>query len=132
MIAVQESLPSEELAIATSSLTLLMYLGSSIGTAVGQTIFRSGMPGALAQHAPFLDPKLVINTGATEIQRLVTPDQLPELLWAYNEALIQIFVSVGIVIRTNPADLMFVVLPNGECSRRCFACHWSRLEENSG
>ncbi|GIJ92467.1 hypothetical protein Asppvi_011449 [Aspergillus pseudoviridinutans] len=91
VIAVQESLPSEELAMATSSLTLLMYLGSAIGTSVGQTIFRSGIPGALAQYAPFVDPELVINTGATEIQQLVTPDQLPGLLRAYNEALTQIF-----------------------------------------
>jgi hypothetical protein len=81
-----------------------MYLGSAIGTSVGQTIFRSGIPGALAQYAPFVDPELVINTGATEIQQLVTPDQLPELLRAYNEALTQIFVSVGIVTLTNPAD----------------------------
>ena len=105
VIAVQESLPNEELAIATSSLTLLMYLGSAIGTSIGQTIFRSSIPGALERYAPLVNPELVINTGAEEIQQLVTPDQLPELLRAYNEALIKIFVSVEIVTLTNQADV---------------------------
>jgi hypothetical protein len=107
-----------------------MYLGSAIGTAVGQTTFRSGIPGALAQYAPFIDPELVINTGATEIKKLVAPDQLPALLRAYNKALIQIFVSIGILVLRNSADLISIVLSNGEWSRRCIPFLWIRLEEN--
>jgi hypothetical protein len=94
VIAVQESLPSEELAIATSSLTLLMLSRECDRDICRPDPYSEAVYQAPWRNiAPFVDPEVAIDTGATEIRQLVTPDQLPELLRAYNEALTQIFVS---------------------------------------
>lgn len=70
-----------------------MNLGCAIAIAASQTIFHNYLPGLLAQHAPGVDPELVMGAGATKIRELVSPNELSGLLDAYNIALTQIFVS---------------------------------------
>ncbi|KAH8896316.1 MFS general substrate transporter [Thozetella sp. PMI_491] len=91
VVALQESLPGSEMATATSTLTLLMYMGSAIGISAGQTIFRSSLVPAINHYTTGVDPQVVLNTGATDIQKLVPPSDLLGLLLAYNEALTRIF-----------------------------------------
>ena len=93
MVSVQEEVPAEESATGLAAVNLFMYLGTAISISVSQTIFQSTLPGLLAQHAPGVDARAVLSAGATNIRGLVSPEQLPELLVAYNGALTRMFVS---------------------------------------
>lgn len=69
------------------------FLGGAFFSAVAKTVFTSSIGIALHKFAPSIDPNLVINTGVTEISKVVPPDQLTNALLAYNEALNHVFVS---------------------------------------
>ncbi|GAB1316331.1 hypothetical protein MFIFM68171_06541 [Madurella fahalii] len=91
VVSIQEEVPSHETATALAVVNLFMNLGCAIAIAAGQTIFRNYLPGLLARHAPLVDPDLVMHAGATNIRGVVSPEELPGLLEAYNTALTQMF-----------------------------------------
>jgi hypothetical protein len=93
VVSVQEEVPAEEVATGLAIVNLLMNLGSAVAVSLGQTIFQSYLPGLLAQYAPGVDAGAVTHAGATNIRGLVSPEELPGLLVAYNKALAQMFVS---------------------------------------
>lgn len=86
---------AEEFAIVSASIPLSQYLAGSIAISVGNAIFQNGLPSALRKYAPDVDPKLISGTGATELDKAVSPSQLPAVLTAYNEALVKVFVSIS-------------------------------------
>lgn len=93
VVAIQEDVPADESATALAFANLMMNLGASVGVSAGETIFRSSLPHLLMKDAPKVDVNVVINAGATEIRKLVSPAELPGLLLAYNDALTKMFVS---------------------------------------
>ncbi len=74
-------------------MNLFMNLGAAASISISQTIFSNCLPGLLSQYEPGVDARTVLAVGATNIRRLVTPEQLPGLLVAYSKALTQMFVS---------------------------------------
>jgi hypothetical protein len=86
---VQEEVPAEETAtgLAVVNLRLFRNLGAAVAISVGQTVFQTFLPSLLAEHAPGLDGRSVLDAGATNIRGLVSPEQLPGLLVAYNKLL---------------------------------------------
>ncbi|KAK4153327.1 putative HC-toxin efflux carrier [Chaetomidium leptoderma] len=91
VVSVQEEVPAEESATGLAVVNLFMNLGTAVAISVSQTIFHNYLPGLLTQHAPGVDAGSVLDAGATNIQGLVSPEQLPGLLVAYNKALTQMF-----------------------------------------
>lgn len=95
MVSVQEEVPAEESATGLTAINLFMNLGIAVSISIGQTIFRNSLPGLLAKSAPDVDPRMVLDAGATNIRGLVMAEQLPGLLVAYNKALARMFVSTS-------------------------------------
>ncbi|KAL2153675.1 hypothetical protein VTH82DRAFT_4830 [Thermothelomyces myriococcoides] len=91
VVSVQEEVPAEESATGLTAINLFMNLGIAVSISIGQTIFRNSLPGLLAKSAPDVDPRMVLDAGATNIRGLVMAEQLPGLLVAYNKALARMF-----------------------------------------
>ncbi|KAI1454871.1 MFS general substrate transporter [Annulohypoxylon moriforme] len=89
--AIQANCPREDASIATGYAMFSQLLGGAIFSAVGKSIFTSSIPAALQKFAPGIDPNVVINSGVTEISRVVPPDQLAGTLLAYNQAINHVF-----------------------------------------
>ncbi|KAL2164961.1 hypothetical protein VTH06DRAFT_257 [Thermothelomyces fergusii] len=91
VVSVQEEVPAEESATGLAAVNLFMNFGTAISISISQTIFRNSLPGLLAKSAPEVDARVVLEAGATNIRKLVTAEQLPRVLVAYNKALTQMF-----------------------------------------
>jgi MFS family permease len=91
LVAVQTVLPIEDIPIGTVTVMFFQSLGGALFIAVGQSVFQNGMIKGLAEHAPTLPPKLMINTGATAIrgvlEQIGQQDQLNNVLAAYVDGL---------------------------------------------
>ncbi|KAI0521401.1 MFS general substrate transporter [Xylaria bambusicola] len=91
MLTPQVAVPLTDMAMATSILSFSQTLSSSIFLAVAQNVFQNQLIKNLAAQAPEVDAAAVINQGATALRKTVTAEQLPTVLVAYNEAIIQTF-----------------------------------------
>ncbi|KAK3897143.1 major facilitator superfamily domain-containing protein [Staphylotrichum tortipilum] len=91
VVLVQEEVPAEESAMGLAIVNLFMNLGSAVGISLSQAIFQSCLPRLLAEHAPGVDARMVIDAGATNIRELVSSEDLAGLLVAYNKSLTQMF-----------------------------------------
>ncbi|KAI1750141.1 MFS general substrate transporter [Xylaria castorea] len=87
----QVAVPSKDIAIATSILSFSGTLSSSIFLAVAQSVFQNQLIHNLAVKAPEVDAISVFSQGPTALRTSVNAEQLPAVLVAYNEAIIQVF-----------------------------------------
>jgi hypothetical protein len=94
MLLVQADTQADDAPMALAAINLFMGLGLAVAVSGGQTVFRSRLPGLLAQYVPGVDVDSVLNAGATGVVGLVQPSQLPGLIAAYNSAITAMFVSV--------------------------------------
>jgi hypothetical protein len=85
-ICIKQSLTSTQIAIFFNS------LGGAIAISIAQNIFTNGLTTNLPKTAPDVNPKVVINAGASYLRRVVTPEQLPGVLLAYMDGLKQAFI----------------------------------------
>ena len=104
LIAAQTVLPLKDVPTGTSVLIFMQTFGGALCISVAQNVFDNRLLSNLLQEVPTLDPAVVINTGATELSRVVTaqfPSQLPGVLSAYNDALDQTYyVSLALACLT--------------------------------
>ncbi|KAI1479166.1 MFS general substrate transporter [Daldinia eschscholtzii] len=91
VLAMQANVPREDASIASAYAMFSQLLGGAIFSAVAKTIFTSSIGTALHKFAPEIDPSLLINTGATEITKVIPSSQVEGALLAYNEAINNIF-----------------------------------------
>ncbi|KAI1804259.1 MFS general substrate transporter [Daldinia bambusicola] len=91
VLAMQANVPREDASIASAYAMFSQLLGGAIFSALAKTIFTSSIGTALHKFAPDIDPSLLINTGATEITKVIPPSQVAGALLAYNEAINNIF-----------------------------------------
>ncbi|KAH8681864.1 major facilitator superfamily domain-containing protein [Xylariales sp. PMI_506] len=89
--AMQANVPKEDASIASGFVMFSQFFGGAIFSSVAETIFTSSLAPALARYAPSVDPSLVINSGATELQLALSESELPGVLLAYNEAIVHVF-----------------------------------------
>ncbi|KAI2618941.1 MFS general substrate transporter [Hypomontagnella submonticulosa] len=89
--AMQANLPRQDASIGTAYAMFSQLLGGAIFSALAKTIFTSSIGSALRKFAPGIDPDLLIDSGATEIAKVVPANQIEGALLAYNEAIIHIF-----------------------------------------
>ncbi|KAI1464425.1 MFS general substrate transporter [Daldinia caldariorum] len=91
VLAMQANVPREDASIASAYAMFSQLLGGAIFSALAKTIFTSSIGPALHKFAPDIDPSLLINTGATEITKVIPKSQVKGALLAYNEAINNIF-----------------------------------------
>ncbi|PMD37795.1 efflux pump [Hyaloscypha variabilis F] len=91
MTAVQFFLPANEISIATAEIFFFQYFGATLFVAVGETIFEQTLVPSLLKYAPSIDPELVIHSGGTTLRSIVSPEELPGVLRAYDAAITNTF-----------------------------------------
>jgi hypothetical protein len=91
MLVAQMAVPIPDMAMAISILTFTQTLSSAIFLPVGQSVFQNRLVLNLRSIAPGVNSSLVLQSGATSIRDNFAPDELPRVLEAYNQALVQTF-----------------------------------------
>lgn len=98
-IAVQTVLPEKDVSIGTSLVVFARSLGGAVFVSVGQNIFSSHIVSGIQARVPELNPSVILQAGATEVQQTVERAVSGEadgvvtlVLEVYNEAIVQTFV----------------------------------------
>lgn len=98
-IAVQKVLPEKDVSTGTSMVVFARSLGGVIFVSVGQNVFRNRIVSGMVDRVPELDPSVVLQSGAADLQRTVrqavsgqADKVVARVLEIYNEAIVQAFV----------------------------------------
>jgi hypothetical protein len=86
IIAIQTHLPPQTVPIGQALLIFLQTFGGAFFLAIGQTLFNSSLLEALRKYAPNVNIQAVINAGASGVHSIVSTQELPSVLKAYNES----------------------------------------------
>lgn len=97
LIAVQTILDISEVPVGTSVIIFLQTLGGALFVSIGQNVFTNKLALDLAKYVPTLDPKIVLMTGATSIQKTIAKEYLPGVTLAYNNALTHAFLVAAVM-----------------------------------
>lgn len=79
----QSVLPQSQLAVALAVLVFIQGLGCSILISVANTIFDNSLESEIVSKAPGVNAGAVIAAGATSFRKLVSQEELPNVLKAY-------------------------------------------------
>lgn len=97
-IAVQTVLPEKDVSTGTSLVVFARSLGGAIFVSAGQTVFSNHIVSGMLSQVPELDPSVVLQSGATDLQQTVSQatlgqtDIVARVLKVYNDAILQTFV----------------------------------------
>ncbi|PTD01896.1 Efflux pump roqT [Fusarium culmorum] len=95
-LAIQATLPKEEVPTGLSITFFGQQLGGAIFVSVGQTILSGRLVERLS-GIPGLDSKSLVQTGATELKKIVPSQYVSQVTEAYNYAITRIF-FVGVAL----------------------------------
>jgi EmrB/QacA subfamily drug resistance transporter len=93
MLVIQTVLPTSEIPLGVSLVNLIQMLWSSIAVAIAQSVFVNELAKAVraALDSPELDTSLLVNSGATNLSHLYSPEQLEKIIPAYSGAITKTF-----------------------------------------
>ncbi|KAH8812502.1 putative MFS toxin efflux pump [Xylogone sp. PMI_703] len=100
LVAVQTVLDMDDIPIGSVCVMFFQSLGGALFIAVSQSVFQNGLIDGLKKYAPELDPKVMVNTGATAIRSVLKAmgeeDLLRQAIMAYVNGLKNTYrVTVG-------------------------------------
>ncbi|KAJ7250375.1 DHA14-like major facilitator [Mycena rebaudengoi] len=96
VLAVQTVLNLEDIPTGTSLVMFMQTLGGALFVSVGQNIFSNKLASGLVAQVPNLDPRIILNAGATNLRAAVDPQYLPAVISVYNQALVSsYYVSIA-------------------------------------
>ena len=96
-LAAQAVLPQEDVSIGTAIMMFSQQLGGAIFVSVGQNVFINDLTSTLSD-IPGLNETIILNTGATDLQKTIPAPYLTQVLAKYNHALTRTFViSTGML-----------------------------------
>jgi hypothetical protein len=84
-------IPQKDLPIATSISVFFQFFGGAVFLAISSNIFNSRLLVQLHTHAPSVDAAKVVAAGAAGLRKVVTAEQLPGAVLAYNDAITTVF-----------------------------------------
>jgi hypothetical protein len=90
-LAVQAYTPKAQLSVATAVVAFSQFFGGALFIAFGQTAFANLLRQSLTRFAPDVNQEVVVEAGATNYAADVPADQQPNVLRAYNRAIVQTF-----------------------------------------
>ncbi|OTA69676.1 putative efflux pump [Hypoxylon sp. EC38] len=99
LMAVQTVLDIKDVPTGTSILVFVQTVGGALFVSVGQTVFSNQLVQELATNVPNLDPTLVLNSGATNLQHVLPAEFIPGVILSYSNALTTAFI-VGTALCT--------------------------------
>ncbi|KAI0976599.1 major facilitator superfamily domain-containing protein [Xylaria arbuscula] len=91
LLAVQTSLPEKEVPTGNALVGFFLTLGSSIGVSIAQNIFSSSLRAALGAIKG-IDAEAIIAAGAAGARAATPPALLPDVLEAYDRAVMTTFI----------------------------------------
>ncbi|KAL8748296.1 MAG: hypothetical protein Q9184_007419, partial [Pyrenodesmia sp. 2 TL-2023] len=94
IIAGQAHVSNEDLPSATAMLLFTFNVGAALALAAAQSMLDNALLTSLPTLAPGVDPKAVIQAGATEIRSTFAPDAVPGIVEAYLEGLQAVYILV--------------------------------------
>jgi hypothetical protein len=103
-IAAQALLSPEDISSATAMILFAQTLGGSLAISAAQSAFANALISSLKINAPLIPPLRVVLTGATDLRKVFTVEELPGILRAYMDGLKKAYI-IGIVM----GGMMFVV-----------------------
>ncbi|KAF2097192.1 putative aflatoxin efflux pump, partial [Rhizodiscina lignyota] len=95
-LAAQTVLPRTDVSLGLALVMFSQQLGGSVFLSVGQNIFSSKLVDSLTGVAG-LDAEGLVNTGATDLRRIVPPSELNTAVNAYSYALTRVFILTAIL-----------------------------------
>ncbi|PYI27835.1 MFS general substrate transporter [Aspergillus indologenus CBS 114.80] len=91
-VSAQAVLPLARVSVGTAIVMFLQILGGSLFVSVAENIFTKHLIANIAAlEIPGLSPEAVVGAGATGFRALVSAEDLPAVLVAYNDALAKVF-----------------------------------------
>jgi MFS transporter, DHA2 family, glioxin efflux transporter len=87
IIANQASVAMSDLSSASAVTLFFQTIGGSFFVSAGQTAFANKLVALIPKDAPGVSPHLVVATGATELRKVFSEDQLAGVLKAYMDGL---------------------------------------------
>lgn len=96
--AVTVVLPMADIAVGTAYVLFIQLLGGAVLVSAAQNVFTKDLIEKLsALDIPNFNPEVVVKAGATTLRSIVSSEQLPAVLEAYNQALVKVF-QVGLIV----------------------------------
>lgn len=95
IITVQATAPAADLAEVTAILLFFQTVGGAFMVSAAQAAFVNVLVKVLPNSAPSVDPVTVVRTGATDLRKVFSADQVPGILEAYMRGL-QIAFAIGL------------------------------------
>jgi hypothetical protein len=95
-LAAQNVLPRADVPIGISLMFFMQQLGGSVFLSVSQNLFTSRLIGKLSGIAG-LDGASIVNTGATNLRKVVPLNELGVVVDAYNSAISRVFLLAAIL-----------------------------------
>ncbi|KAH7140952.1 major facilitator superfamily domain-containing protein [Dactylonectria macrodidyma] len=97
-VAAQAVLPLADVSIGTAMVMFFQMLGGALFVSVAQNLFTNRLVSNLMELSiAGLEPEAVVNAGATAVRSMVDPEMLPQVLVAYNDALVKTF-QLGLIL----------------------------------
>lgn len=101
MIALQTVLPDSQVAMGMAVMMFLQGLMGSIFISIANTIFDNSLLSEIRSRAPGVNAEAVLAAGATAFRKVVSPEQLPNVLEAYAISFDQVFyLAIGLTATT--------------------------------
>jgi MFS family permease len=97
VMAAQTVLGLNDISIGTAIMLFVQLFGGAIFVSAGNNIFNTRLVSNLLKQVPDLDPQIVISAGATGLRKVVSAQDYPAVLLAYNDALIKAF-QIGLIL----------------------------------
>ncbi|KAL8823438.1 MAG: hypothetical protein Q9191_005855 [Dirinaria sp. TL-2023a] len=87
IIANQAFVKMSDISSVTAITLFFQTIGGALFVSAGQTAFANRLLARLPSTAPGVDPKLVVQTGATQLRHVFPKDQIPGIIVAYMDGL---------------------------------------------
>ena len=108
MMPAQNVLQRSDVPLGVSLMFFMQQLGGAIFVSVGQNIFSNELVDRLVSRLPGLDPKVIVNTGATDLRRVVLPNEMDAVVEAYSYSLTRVFVLTAALSAVTLLGAVFV------------------------
>lgn len=90
-------MPLADVPVGTAIMYFLQTIGGAIFVSTAQNLFVNKLVTDLAQSVPSLDPEVILQAGATQLQNVVDEQDLPAVISAYNSAITRTFLLATIM-----------------------------------
>ena len=107
MMPAQNVLQRSDVPLGVSLMFFMQQLGGAIFVSVGQNIFSNELVDRLFGVAG-LEPQVIVNTGATDLRRVVPPNEIDAVVEAYSYSLTRVFLLAAVLNAITLLGAVFV------------------------